>query len=99
MIQRWLGADSGWLGPILGSLAGGLIPAGPYVAMPLVGAIYQAGAGLGTAVAMVTAWSLWSIALLVFEFAFMGYRFTLVRVGLGLLFPPLVGWAALTLWG
>ena len=90
-IARWLGRESGWRGIWLGCLAGAVTPGGPYTSFPIVASLYQAGAGLGTLVAYVTAWSLWAVARLPIESALISPKFMFFRLLSSLLFPPLAG--------
>lgn len=90
-IAQWLGKESGWKGIILGCLVGAITPGGPYTSFPIVAALYQAGAGLGTLVAYVTAWSLWAIARLPIEAALISPKFMLFRLLSTILFPPIAG--------
>jgi uncharacterized membrane protein YraQ (UPF0718 family) len=62
LITRWLGAESGIRGILVGCVAGGLVPGAPYATFPLVASLYQAGASLGAVVGFVSAWSLWSVS-------------------------------------
>ena len=94
VIQKWLGAEAGWKGILLGSFAGALIPGGPYIAFPIIASIYEAGAALGTAVAFVTSWALCGLTIVVFEIPFVGLRFTLMRYSLVLILPILAGFLA-----
>lgn len=91
LVQSWIGPASGWQGLMLGEAAGMLLPGGPYVVFPLISALYRAGAGLGPAVAIITAWAMSALLSISFELPFMGWRFTAVRWGLGLAFPVLAG--------
>lgn len=94
LVQDWIGPDSGWAGLILAELLGMLLPGGPYVVFPLIAVIYEAGAGLGPAVTLVTSWATLALLSVTFELPFMGWRFTAVRWGLSLFFPILAGLAA-----
>ena len=47
IIRSWLGDESGWRGIFIGTLVGALITAGPYIAFPIIAAIFHAGAGIG----------------------------------------------------
>ncbi|RPJ42503.1 MAG: permease, partial [Candidatus Latescibacterota bacterium] len=47
-IYRWVGAGSGHRGILLGTIAGGLAPGGPYVSLPIAAGLFRAGAGTGT---------------------------------------------------
>jgi len=95
MLSRWVGRHSGLRGVFLGSIAGGLCPGGPYVSMPVAAGLLKAGAGVGTMVAFMTAWSLWAVARLPMEVGILGWKFTLVRLAVTVLFPPLAGLLAM----
>lgn len=90
-IARWLGKESGWRGIWIGCAVGAFTPGGPYTSFPVVAALYQAGAGLGTLVSFVTAWSLWAVARLPIESALVSPRFMVFRLLSSLIFPPLAG--------
>jgi uncharacterized membrane protein YraQ (UPF0718 family) len=79
--------------------AGMLLPGGPYVVFPLIATLYQAGAGLGPVLSMITSWAMLALLNVSFELPFLGWRFTAVRFGLALAFPPLVGLMGLLLFG
>lgn len=91
LISKWVGAESGLRGIIIGTIAGGLAPGGPYVSLPLAAALLHSGASMGTAVAFVTGWSLWAVARLPMEVGIMGWKFTAVRLVCTFLFPPIAG--------
>lgn len=90
-LARWVGAESGLRGVLIGSLAGGLAPGGPYVSLPVAAGLVQAGAGVGTMVAFLTGWSLWAVARLPLEVGVLGWKLTLIRLACVLVFPPLAG--------
>ena len=91
LIQKYLGPDSGWEGLLLAEGIGMLLPGGPYVVFPLIALIYQAGAGIGPAVTLISSWSALALLTVTFEIPFMGWRFTIVRWGLGLIVPIFAG--------
>ena len=91
LVQTWLGPTSGWSGLLLAEGIGMLLPGGPYVVFPLIAVLYQAGAGLGPAVTLVTSWAMLAFISVSFELAFMGWRFSAVRWGLGLVVPLAAG--------
>lgn len=99
LVHRFLGGTSNLLDVVIGSVAGGLIPGGPYVSFPIFAAIHQAGASLAATVSMVTGWAVWNLGLLSFELALVGPRFTLIRVTATLLLPPLAGLGTHLLFG
>ncbi len=99
LVRTWLGDDAGWRAILMGSFAGALIPGGPYVSFPIMASVFRAGASLGTAVSFITGWALWNTGILSFELALMGPRFTLVRVVVTSIFPPLAGFLAQLLVG
>jgi uncharacterized membrane protein YraQ (UPF0718 family) len=94
MLSRWIGEESGLKGIFIGTLAGGLTPGGPYVSLPLVAGLFKAGAGVGTLVAFLTAWSLWAVARLPMELGILGWKFTFVRLACTFFFPPIAGFLA-----
>jgi uncharacterized membrane protein YraQ (UPF0718 family) len=98
-VAALLGDQAGLRGIFLGCLAGAVTPGGPYVSFPLVATIYHAGAGVGTVVAFITAWSLWAVARLPMEIGFVGPKLTLIRVLSTLIFPPIAGLIARGLLG
>lgn len=95
-IIKYLGAEAGFKGILIGCIAGGLTPGGPYVSFPIVASIWQAGAGIGTVVAFVTAWSLWAVGRLPYEISLISPKFALIRFASTLVFPPLAGIIAQT---
>jgi len=91
LIESWLGEQAGIKGILIGSIGGALIPGGPYVAFPIIAAIFKSGAGLGTAIAFIVAWSMYSLGTIPFELALIGPKFSLLRIGLVIIIPPLSG--------
>lgn len=99
VVSAWIGPGSGWRGLFVGTAAGMLLPGGPYVVFPLIAALYRAGAGVGPTVAMITSWAGLALLSVSFELPFLGWRFSVLRLGLSLLVPALVGWAARAIFG
>lgn len=95
-LSKWIGEESGMRGIFIGTLAGSVTPGGPYVSLPLAAGFLRAGAGVGTMVAFITAWSLWAISRLPMEIGILGWKFTLVRLGCTFFFPPIAGLLAQT---
>lgn len=99
VVSEWVGAESGMRGILIGSVVGALTPGGPYVSFPVAAVFLRTGASLGTVVAFVTAWSLWSLSRLPMEVGLLGWRVTLIRVATTFVVPPLAGWTAQMLFG
>jgi len=97
LLSRWVGAESGIRGILIGTTVGGLSPGGPYVSLPIAAGLWRSGAGVGTMVAFLTGWSLWAVARLPMEVGILGWRFTLIRLGSTFFFPPIAGLIAQTL--
>ncbi len=91
LISRWIGAESGLRGILIGTLMGGIAPGGPYVSMPVAAGLLRVGASTGTMVAFLTSWSLWAVTRLPMEIGIMGWRFTLIRLACTFFFPPIAG--------
>jgi uncharacterized membrane protein YraQ (UPF0718 family) len=91
LLSTWVGTESGVRGILIGTIAGGLSPGGPYVSLPVVAALLNGGAGVGTMVAFLTGWSLWAVARLPMEIGILGWRFTVLRFACTFFFPPLAG--------
>lgn len=99
LVQAWIGPGSGWAGLLLAEGVGMVLPGGPYVVFPLVAVLYDAGAGIGQVVTMITSWAALAFISITFELPFMGWRFTAVRWGLGLVIPLLAGGLAMLFFG
>jgi len=97
MLSKWIGEESGIKGILLGTMAGGLTPGGPYVSLPLAAGLLRAGAGVGTMVAFITGWSLWALSRLPMEIGILGWKFTVVRLATTFFFPPIAGFLAQTI--
>ena len=91
LISQWLGSQAGFKGIMLGCVAGGLVPGSPYSVVPISASFFEAGAGIGTIVGFITAWSLWSVSRLPLELSIIGPKVTLARYLSTLVFPPLAG--------
>ena len=97
LVRTWIGPESGIRGVFIGSLAGLLLPGGPYVVFPLIATLFGSGAGMGPTLAMITSWASLALLSVSFELPFLGWRFTLIRLGLGFIVPILVGSAGMLL--
>ncbi len=93
-LSKWVGAESGMKGIFLGTIAGSLSPGGPYVNLPIVAGLLKSGAGVGTMVAFLTAWSLWAVARLPMDIGIVGWKFTYIRLLSTFFFPPIAGFIA-----
>ncbi len=91
MMSKWVGTESGFRGILIGTVVGSLAPGGPYVSLPLAAGLLRAGASVGTVVAFLTGWSLWSVTSLPLYVGIMGWKFTLIRLACTFFFPPIAG--------
>jgi uncharacterized membrane protein YraQ (UPF0718 family) len=90
-LSKWVGDESGFKGIIIGTIAGGLTPGGPYVSLPIAAGLLKSGASMGTMVAFVTSWSLYAVARLPMDIGILGLRFTVIRLISIVVFPPIAG--------
>ena len=94
-LGRWMGAESGWFGLLVATVAGGLTPGGPMAAFPLVLVLGGAGADRGALIAYILGWSLNGFQkLLVYEVPLLGPEFAIMRTLITLPMPMLAGWVA-----
>ena len=91
LISRWVGAESGFRGLLIGSVLGGLMPGGPMTSLPIAAGMLRLGASIGTMVAFLTGWSLLAISRLPLEVGLMGWKFALIRLACVFFFPPIAG--------
>jgi uncharacterized membrane protein YraQ (UPF0718 family) len=88
----WIGPDSGVQGIAVASLAGGLMPGGPFVTFPLVLAFAKAGAGVPQMTALITGWSVFALhRIITWEAPVLGWRFVGLRLAASFALPVLAG--------
>lgn len=89
------GAGTGLLGHLAATVTGALLPGGPFVAFPVVLALWQAGAGSAQMVTLISAWSILGLhRAIVWEAPLLGWRFVALRLAASAWLPPLSGIAA-----
>ncbi len=91
MASKWLGKEAGWKGPFFGAIMGSLVPGGPFFFYPLMATLLTSGANLGTMISFVASKSLWNVARLPIEIAFVGVELTLIRFLVTFGIPVLAG--------
>jgi uncharacterized membrane protein YraQ (UPF0718 family) len=91
-IVKWVGAESGLRGILIGTVAGIFLPGGPFTIFPVAAAFLAVGADRGATVAFVTAWHVIGFnRALIWEIPFMGPEFVALRVAICLPFPIIAG--------
>ena len=97
VVARLVGTESGFLGLLIATLMGAVLPGGPITIYPLAGAFLVLGADAGTAIAFITAWNLLGYnRALIWEMPFFGSDFVFWRILVALPLPFLAG--ALARW-
>ncbi len=92
LLVKWMGAESGVRGILIGWLVGLLMPGGPYVVFPLTASLLRDGMGIGPLLTFITAKLLLSpIRLFTWEAPFLGWAFVAARTVPSLFLPPIVG--------
>jgi uncharacterized membrane protein YraQ (UPF0718 family) len=92
VVLRWVGAESGFLGIIVATLAGTICPGGPITIFPIAAAFVSIGADTGAAIAFITSWTLLGYArVLVWELPFFGGHFVLWRIFIAIPAPIVAG--------
>jgi uncharacterized protein len=93
IVSKWLGKEAGWKGPFLGSLMGAMVPGGPFFFYPLMATLIVSGANVGTMISFVAAKTLWNVARIPLEIAFVGVEITFIRFLITFAIPILAGGA------
>jgi uncharacterized membrane protein YraQ (UPF0718 family) len=92
VVLRWVGAESGFMGIVIATLAGAICPGGPITIYPVAAAFVAIGADTGATVAFITSWTLLGYArVLVWELPFFGVDFVLWRIVIALPLPIVAG--------
>jgi len=98
-IVKWVGADSGITGILVATVAGAILPGGPFTIYPLACAFLAAGADVGAACAFVISWTLIGYTrAIVWELPFFGLDFVTWRIAFSLPLPILSGLLARSAW-
>jgi uncharacterized membrane protein YraQ (UPF0718 family) len=98
-IARWVGAESGFAGILVATVAGAILPGGPFTIYPVAGAFLAAGADAGAACAFVISWTLIGYTrAIVWELPFFGLDFVTWRVIFSLPLPIIAGLLGRWLW-
>jgi uncharacterized membrane protein YraQ (UPF0718 family) len=91
-VLRWVGAESGFLGIVIATLAGVICPGGPITIFPIAAAFVAIGADIGAAVAFITSWTLLGYGrALVWELPFFGGDFVIWRMIVSIPLPIVAG--------
>lgn len=91
-IAGTLGEEAGLKGIFIGTAAGAITPAGPFVAMPIAAVLVRSGASVPAVVAFLTGWSLLAVHRFVaWEVPILGTRLALLRYAVSLVLPIIAG--------
>ena len=90
-IKNLVGNDTGIKGILIGTLAGIITPGGTFVALPFGGILLKSGAGIGTVIAYITAYSIFDITRTPIEIGFLGWKYILVKWCCVLILPIIGG--------
>ena len=92
LVVRWVGAESGFMGIVIATLAGVICPGGPITIFPIAASFLAIGADIGAAIAFITSWTLLGYArTLVWELPFFGAEFIIWRNIVSLPLPIVAG--------
>ena len=91
-IVKWIGGESGLKGIFIGTIAGALCPpGGAIVIYSMVAGLLNAGAAVGTMVAMITSYNLVALHRFPFEVSILGWKFLVLRLVSVALCAPIAG--------
>ncbi|MBI2829872.1 MAG: permease [Chloroflexi bacterium] len=91
LIAQWLGPASGLKGILIGSYVGLFVSGGPYVILPVIASIYNAGAGPAQVIALLAGGMLHVQGVITWNIPFFGLRLSLAEYLISLVLPPLIG--------
>jgi uncharacterized membrane protein YraQ (UPF0718 family) len=92
VVARTVGSESGFLGLLIATGTGAILPGGPFTIYPVAGALLTLGADAGTAIAFITSWTLLGYnRALVWELPFFGTDFVLWRMLVAIPLPIVAG--------
>jgi uncharacterized membrane protein YraQ (UPF0718 family) len=98
-IVKWVGTESGITGILVATIAGAILPGGPFTIYPVAGSFLVAGADVGAACAFVISWTLIGYTrAIVWELPFFGLDFVTWRILFSLPLPILSGLLARYAW-
>ncbi len=92
LISSSLGPASGPKGYLIGWAVGAIMPGAPYAILPVVASLLRSGAGIGPIMTMVLTTSVGvGLTKIPLEVAFVGWRFSVLRIAVCFLVPFLGG--------
>ena len=92
LISGALGPSSGLKGYFIGWGVGAVMPGAPYAILPVAGSLLEAGAGIGPIMAMVLSAGIGvAITRIPLEVAFVGWKFSVLRILVCILVPLICG--------
>jgi len=93
MVNRWLGAESGFTGILIATVAGAILPGGPFTIFPIATALSVLGADIAAIVALIVSWSVLGYSrALIWELPFFGVDFVGWRMLLAVPLPFIAGY-------
>jgi uncharacterized membrane protein YraQ (UPF0718 family) len=88
VVNRWVGSEAGFTGIVIATVAGAILPGGPFTIYPIAGTLAVMGADFGAIVALIVSWSLIGYSrALVWELPFFGIDFVGWRMLLAIPLP------------
>lgn len=98
IISRFLGTEAGWVGIMVGAVAGLLVPSGGVIAFAIAASFAVAGASTPALVSFITAWSVFALhRVLIFEIPLLGASFARLRLLSVVTLPFIAGSLALAI--
>jgi uncharacterized membrane protein YraQ (UPF0718 family) len=92
LVAKWIGAESGFIGLVIATLLGAVLPGGPITIYPVASAFLLVGADIGATVAFITSWTLLGYTrALVWEIPFFGLDFVIWRSVISAPLPIIAG--------
>ena len=98
LISSGIGEETGFLGILIATAAGTLMPGGPSLTFPAAVFFLKSGAGTPQIIAFLTSWSVFALhRMLGYEIPLMGWRFAALRLASAAVLPIVAGLIAMAL--
>jgi uncharacterized membrane protein YraQ (UPF0718 family) len=95
LVSSLLGKESGFVGILLGTLFGSIMPGGPFVLFPIISSLFSSGAAVPSLISMIFAWQCISLTRIPTDLGYLaaveGQKLIWIRLLIGVPIPIIAG--------